>query len=611
MDVQAFLARFPPFDALDPARLAEVARSVLIEHVAPGTTILIQGGPPAEHLYVVRRGAVEVLDGGRLLDLLSEGESFGAPSLVAHMSPTATVRAHEDALCYLIPREVATPLLQTTEGIAYVVRALSRRMARIDESWESERGDDRYRTVGSLIRRPPVTCDPGTSVAEAAAIMARERVSSLLIPTTEGHGILTDRDLRTRVVAERRDPSTPVSEVMTQRAETVGPDTLAGDVLLRMLEGGFHHFPVEGPDGLAGVVTDTDLMGVGKHTPFALKAAIERADGRDAVTAAGRGIPDVVGSLMDASADPVDVGRVVALLIDAMTRRLLELGVDRLGDPPAAWAWLALGSAARHEQALRTDQDHALAYEPGDAALGEVDPYFADLAASVVDGLEAAGIPRCEADAMASNAALRHPIAGWTSRFEAWMRDLGPVGSEQLSIVFDYRQVAGPLDAEGPLNAEIRTAPSHATFARHLARRALDLGPPTGFFKDLVVEDRGEHAGTLDVKHGGITIVSNLARAYAVGSGITEKRTIGRLLAAESAGVIDRETCVGLAESFRFLWHVRLQHHVVLHRAGREPSDHLDPAVLGPLARQGLKEAFRTIRRAQRALALEAGVAMR
>jgi CBS domain-containing protein len=376
-----------------------------------------------------------------------------------------------------------------------------------------------------------------------------------------------------------------------------------------MLAGGFHHFPVTGADGsILGVVTDTDLMGVGRHTPFALKRAIERAGDRDGIALAGREIPEVVAALMDTSADPVDVGRVVALIIDSMTRRLLELGVADLGGPPAAWTWLALGSAARHEQALRTDQDHALAYE---GTPEECDPYFERLATFVTDGLEAAGIPRCRADAMASNRALRQPVEIWTGRFRDWMQDLGPVGSEQLSIVFDFRRVAGPLDAEATLDAEIRTAPSYPNFIRQLARRALDLRPPTGFLRDLVLEARGEHAGTLDVKHGGITIVSNIARAHAIGAGLTEKRTIARLLAAEREGVIDQETRVGLSESFRFLWHIRLQHHVVQHRAGLEPDDHLDPRVLGPLARQGMKEAFRTIARAQRELALDAGVQLR
>lgn len=612
MDVRSFLSMQPPFDALDAEALERVARSVEIEHFPPGTVILQQSGEPAHHLYVVRRGAVEVVDDGRIVDLLGEGEAFGGSSLVSGAAPSATVSAHEDVLCYLIPAQVAAEVLGTAAGMTFLVRSMRRRIERIDESWESEVGADQYRAVGTLVRRPPVTVEPTITVEQAAALMVRERVSSLLVPTPEGLGILTDRDLRARVVAEGRAPRTPVREVMTPRAVTVASTALAGDVLLQMLEGGFHHFPVTGDDGsLLGVVTDTDLMGVGRHTPFAVKAAIERASDPGAVALAGRGTPDMVAGMMDASADPVDVGRVVGLIVDAMTRRFLELGIAELGDPPAPWSWLALGSAARHEQAIGTDQDHAMAYRLDGAPAEDADTYFARLAELVTAGLEQAGIPRCRADAMATNAALRRPLHAWVGRLEEWMRDLGPVGSEQLSIVLDFRGVAGPLEAQEALDAVVRTAPSHPSFMRQIARRALDLRPPTGFVRDLVVEARGEHAGTLDIKHGGTTIVSNLARAYALGSGLTAKRTIARLVEAERIGVIDEPMRVALSEAFRFLWDIRLQHHVARYRAGEPPDDHLDPAVLGPLARQGLKEAFRSISRAQKALALQAGVAMR
>ncbi|MGZ8585713.1 MAG: putative nucleotidyltransferase substrate binding domain-containing protein [Actinomycetota bacterium] len=609
MDVPDFLGRHPPFDALDAQGLARVVASVQIEHFPPGTVILREAGEPAHHLFVVRRGAVEIEDDGRVIDQVGEGEVFGMWSLLGHVAPSATVRATEDTLCYLVDAAVAAEVLESGAGVAFVVANVRRRVAAVEETLRAELDPARFRAVGTLVRRPPVTCDPDATVAEAAALMARERVSSLLVPLGEGAtGILTDRDLRTRVVAERRGADARVRDVMTPRAVTVPADAMAGEVLLRMLEDGVHHFPVTGAGGgIVGVVTDTDLMGIGRDTPFALKSAIERAADRDAVAAALREMPQVVGALVDSSADPVDVGHVVGFSIDAATRRLLELGVAELGEAPASWAWLALGSAARQEQAVRTDQDHAIAFE-GDAAASR---YLARLAEIVTSGLEAGGIPRCPADAMATNAAMRLPLDGWIARFEAWMREDRPTGSEQLSIVFDYRRVGGPLDAEPSLDAAMRRAVERPLFLRHLLRRALDARPPVGFVRDLAVEHGGEHPGTVDVKHGGITIICNLARAQAVRSGVTAKRTLDRLRGAEAAGAIDAETREGLEEAFRFLWEVRLRHHVARYRAGLEPDDFVDPHELGAVARQGLKEAFRIVARAQKALALETGFAMR
>jgi CBS domain-containing protein len=384
---------------------------------------------------------------------------------------------------------------------------------------------------------------------------------------------------------------------------------MVGEVLLRMLEGGFHHFPIADPGGrVVGVVTDTDLMGIGRNTPFALKSAIERAPDRDAVASAIGELPDVITALVDSSADPVDVGHIIAFSIDAATRRLLELGIAEQGEPPFPWAWLALGSAARQEQAIRTDQDHAMAFEgdpdPADASL-------APLAEFVTAGLEAAGIARCNGDVMATNPALRLPLRDWVRRFDFWMNEQSPTASEQLSIIFDFRRVAGKLEAEGALDEIMATAVNRPIFLTHLARRALDLRPPIGFVRGLIVDNRGDHPGTVDLKHGGILIVGNLARAWATRAGVTAKRTLHRLRAAEGAGAIDAETREGLEEAFRFLWEVRLRHHVEQMRADEPPDDFVDPKALGGVARQGLKEAFRIIARAQKELALAAGIKMR
>src|SRR5439155_15332212 len=211
--------------------------------------------------------------------------------------------------------------------------------------------------------------------------------------------------------------------------------------------------------------------------------------------------------LVEASADSVDIGRSIALVGDAMVLRLVELAVAVLEEPPAPFAWLALGSAARHEQALAADQDHAIAFELPDGVIGdEADRWLGALAEFVAAGLEDAGIPRCRGDAMATRSAMRQPLDSWAERFRSWIEEPNPEGSILASIGFDFRQQAGPLDAEVALDAALREARLHPRFVKMLGRIAVSHAPPTGFFGDLVVERRGEHAGTLNVKRGGITI---------------------------------------------------------------------------------------------------------
>ena len=322
------------------------------------------------------------------------------------------------------------------------------------------------------------------------------------------------------------------------------------------------------------------------------------------MVAAALDLPHVVTSLVAASTDPVAVGRVVTMALDAATTRLLQLGIERLGEPPAAWAWLALGSGARREQALATDQDHALVHA---TANGDVDAYFAELAGFVTDGLADAGVPRCKGDAMAVHPLMRGDLDTWLGRVLGWMDDLSAKGSVMLSIVLDYRRVAGPLEVEPAIEQLVRANRSRPGLVERLARRALDLKPPTGFFRDLVVEHDGEHRGALDIKHGGLTIVSSIARALAVQAGLSSKDTLGRLEGAGD-GIMDRAEAEELGEAFRFLWETRLRHQSDQVRAGETPDDFVRPATLGPVARRGLKESFRVVERAQRQLAAELGI---
>jgi CBS domain-containing protein len=613
VDVGAFLGQHHPFDGLGVDQLAAVAGSVLIEFFPAGTTILEQHGSPAPYLYVIRSGAVEILDEGQLVDLATEGEVFGELSVMSGTRPSATVRAHEDTLCYLIdPRTASEALaaeaLASGAGLSTIGVSLRRLEAR---RYRGEgRGDFGRIRVSSLIHRPAVSFPPDGSVGEAASRMTADRVSALLIPREGGWGIITDRDLRSRVLAAGRAGETKVSEIMTVPVRTVPSDSMAGEALLTMLDGGFHHLPViDAHGGLAGVVTDTDLMGLSRQSPFALKSAIERSPSETDAVAAARRLPEVASELVEVNVDPVDVGHVVGGTIDALSRRLIELAIARLGDPPVPWAWLALGSEARHEQALSTDQDHALVYDPGGRGEAELDPYFAALAEAVTSGLESAGIPRCRGDAMAVHPSLRRSLAGWMDQLRSWMSDPGTEGSVLTSITFDYRRIAGPLDVEAPMDEVIRSVPGrYPQFLRHLARRALDQKPPTGFFRNLVVESHGEHAGRFDVKHGGIMIVTSLARAWALRRGRTEKRTLERLRGAVESGEIDEESRQAMEEAFRLLWQVRLDHQAAMVRAGSPADDFVDPASLGPITRQGLKEAFRIIGREQRGLAADLGV---
>ena len=609
--IESFLSSYPPFDELAPPLLRRAVAATQIEFFAEGDEILIRGEAPAKFLYVVRTGAVQLLTDGVAVDLLVEGEVFGHPSLTSGSSPAFTARAHEETLCYLVDGDVAMEILATRRGLTFMSDSLRRRTARALEL-RAELVDPHLTRVGDLIRRRPVVCRPDDTVRAAAKRMAEERVSSLLVIGDGPPSILTDRDFRSRVLALGHGPDVLVREVMSSPLITVGEDAVAQEALLVMLESGVHHLPVVDRLGdVTGVISDTDLMGLERTTPFFLLKSIHGAQTDAAVAEEGRGLGAIVVRLVEAEFDPVLVGRVVSAAFDAMTRRLIDLSIRDLGDPPGPWAWLALGSEARREQAIATDQDHALAFDVAEPDVVESDAYFESLARRVADGLEAAGFPRCPGGILAENPAWRRTRSHWAATFPRSTPGHAGRRREFGSVALDYRTVAGTLDIDATFDDAIRDAGRDAAFLRELAIVAVASKPPTGFFRDLVVEDGGEHAGTLDVKAGGIGAITALGRVYALRIGLTDNATLQRIGAAADAGEITAESAAELEESFRLLWRVRLEHQAKQIREGRPADDHVDPGEVGPLTRIALKEAFRAIARAQRVLSSQEGLRLR
>jgi signal-transduction protein with cAMP-binding, CBS, and nucleotidyltransferase domain len=326
-----------------------------------------------------------------------------------------------------------------------------------------------------------------------------------------------------------------------------------------------------------------------------LIATIRAAGHVDDVVTASVRLPDTIRSLLADGVEPVDVGHVVGSTIDELTRRLVELSIAAIGEPPCAFAWMGLGSAARHEQALVTDQDHAIAYGCGDDELDGIDPYFARLATGVTDGLEACGIARCRGNVMAENPAWRRTETGWRRRFELYVSDPDPMAARITGIAFDYRRVTGAVDIEPTIDEVIRGASMDRAFIGRLRSTVLESRPPVGRVRDLVVERGGDHAGALDLKHGGITIVTNLARFYAIVGGVTLNRTVERLHGAASLGVIPERLRDDLEEAFRFLWGLRLHHHVDQVERGGQVDDFVDPDSLSPIQHRTLSAALHVV----------------
>jgi CBS domain-containing protein len=458
--------------------------------------------------------------------------------------------------------------------------------------------------VGDLRRRSPVSVPADTTILDATRLMSAERISSVLVTDEERLvGILTDRDLRTRVLAAGVDPAAPVSAVMTPDPATSGPDALALEALLELVRRNIHHLPIVSDGRPSGMITATDLLRLQQASPVFLVGDIAKAPDVAAVAELAARLPGVVAGLVRQGTSAHDAGRVVTTVGDTIEQRLLALAEAALGPPPVPYAWLTLGSRARFEQALGPDQDHALLlhddYRPEPQA-----PYFRQLAELVTSGLETVGYPRCRGDKMATNPKWRQPLGAWRGHVARWVGTPTAEAVLEASVFFDLRHQYGDPELTAELAATQRRAAHGAPiFLAHLAAHAASQHPPLGFFRELVVDRSGDHRDTLDVKRGGINIIVEIARLHGLGCGSMATSTVARLEDALAARRLSPALTADLCDAWEFLAHLRLRHQAEQVRSGRPADNRVDPSHLSHFEKRHLKAAFGVIRSAQSALA--------
>jgi CBS domain-containing protein len=592
-DVAAFLSRHEPFTGLSEAELDAIAAEAEAERYEAGEEIFGQGQEPAERVRIVASGAVELLDEGRTLDLLGAGELFGHPSMLAGLPTGFAARAHEDTLCYRLRAERLLPLLARPEGLRYVARSLLSRPARPDVSGDGA-ADPSRRPATAFIREGVIVCDPATSVRDVARTMAKRGASCALVTSPDGAlGIVTDQDLRVRVVGGDIPLDAPVARAMTAPAFTVPAAQLGSEVMVEMINRGISHVPVLSPRGeVLGIVTDVDLLAADTRTPFMLRRRIARATDVEELVDAATDLRAAVLALHDAQVAPLQLAAIITAFVDAITRRAIELLAPD-GLPPLSW--FATGSLGRREAFASSDVDCALAWDGEDD-----DARPRTLAAEVLDVLGRCGFAADENAATAAHPVFARSVADWDASIRrAFQRPDDTRAVILVAVLADADPVGGDVD---DALAAVGACREHPAFMAQLLRMALAFRPPTGFLRDIVVEDSGEQRGRLDIKRGGFQPIVGVARYLALSVGARETSTIDRLRAAADGGALSQEDATTLVEALELFSVLRMDHQLAQLRAGDAPTDFIDPAQLNPLARRYLREAFRAITRVQRRL---------
>lgn len=593
--IQTFLESVHPYDTLPQDELARVAGSFGRRQVPAGAEIYAMG-EPLTGLYLIESGSVEILDrNGALVSLLGRRNSFGERGLMRDGLAVTAARATEETSLLKLP--------------VSEFRRLIAHFPSFDRFFNRSRGaeprvnDLTTRRVAEFLTREPVGCAPETSVAEAARIMRDSRVSSLGVTDAEGRlvGVVTTRDLAGKVLAEGRDPATPVAEVMTADPVTLPPTALGTDILHLMLERKIGHLPITENGRFVGMVTQTDLTRLQALSSAVLIRDIAGAERVEEMAAVTRRIPQLLLQLVGGHHAHEVTTRLITDIADAVTRRLLAMAEAELGAPPVPYLWLACGSQGRQEQTGVSDQDNCLMLDDRVTA-GDMD-YFARLARFVSDGLNACGYVYCPGDMMATNPRWCQPVAKWRDYFRGWIAKPDPEAQMLASVMFDLRPIGGTAGLFTDIQTETLAAASkNSIFVAHMVSNSLKHAPPLGLIRGFATIRSGEHRNHIDLKHSGVVPVTDLGRIYALQGRLTAVNTRARLAGAVEAGVISPTGGRDLMEAYDLIAETRLDHQAKRVRSGEPPDNFLAPSDLSDFERSHLRDAFVVVRTMQSAV---------
>ncbi len=612
-DVISFLKKVPPFQFLEDDELKSVATSLTMEFYPKDTLILRQGDKNVDALRIIIKGAVKIfikdVSGDDIvIDYRGESDNFGLWSIVSGEAQKTNVVAIGDTICYLLNKDKVLQMLNMHAAFteyflkSHLTKYADRTYREMSNKSIFYGTSDRLlfaTKIGDIAAKEVITAKADVPIQEAAEVMAKNKISSLIILDEKNIpiGIVTDRDLREKVVAKGKDVNEPVKAIMSFPLIWVDAKDYCFEAVLKMIRHNIHHVLVVKDGDLKGIITNHDLMLLQGYSPLSFSKDIENQQTIEGLIPVAKKINMIVRLLLREGAKASNITKIITEISDRLARKILEIAEKKHGKPPTPFCWIVFGSEGRKEQAFTTDQDNAIIYaEDSD----EAKRYFADFTPFVRDSLIKCGFPLCPADYMASNQKWRQPVIVWKRYFSNWINNPTPDAVLKSLIFFDFRAIYGDFSLADKLRAYLAQAvKGRDHFFAEMANAITKNRPPLSILGKVVVEKSGEHKNELNLKNRGLVHIVDIARIFAIEAGIGETSTIDRIKLIKDDFPVLNKYADALEEAFEFMSLVRIYHQVEQLERGEQLDNYINPEKLSSLKKKTLKECFNLIAEVQ------------
>jgi len=599
-----FLAAISPFDRLDQPTLSELVEDIAMEYYPKGVKVLTQDGPPSEYLRIIKKGAVKVFRSSSdedeiIIDFRGEGDQFGLVSVISGDRSRANVMAVEDTICYLISKDKIVNLFQTNPEVndhfmrSFFVNFIDKAYDMVNRGPSGMGETDRRlftTSVGSIISRTPVVASQGVTIQRAAGLMVDSKVSSIVLLDDAGipSGILTDRDLREKVVARGMDIEEPIKTIMSSPLLSVGSDEFCFEVLMKMVRFKIHHMLVMDKGEFKGVVTNHDFMVLQGSSPTVLVKEIEEAQDTASLADMVPRLYKTVATLLFEGAKATNIAGLITEIGEKLILKGFDLVERELGTPPVSYSVFLYGGSGRRELTLTLNIRIGIIFDDsGNLSLESTAKQYFSSMASRLNTVLGKCCPGSVDGVLQSD--HTRSLAEWKNYFNSWKHELRGLPEPQF---FDIRHVKGN---EEPVD----TLVEHLFGLTRLSEDVMDLlatatvenRPPLGFFRRFVVEKSGEHRNEFDLTLKGIRPLVDAVRVFALEKSCRETSTLKRLIYLRER--FEFEYADDIGHALNYLDSLLIKHQLDQIEKGLAPDTFVNPARLSSLEKNSLKEIFK------------------
>eukprot|EP01022_Parablepharisma_sp_SALTPOND_P032584 TRINITY_DN8559_c0_g3_i1.p3 TRINITY_DN8559_c0_g3~~TRINITY_DN8559_c0_g3_i1.p3 ORF type:complete len:608 (+),score=71.56 TRINITY_DN8559_c0_g3_i1:1596-3419(+) len=589
LDFKTFLSSIEPFSSLNKEDLELTINSIDIEYHKAEESILKQNDSPS-YYYIVAKGYVKEVDDGDNATYYGVKDSFCAESIIKGVAQNSFI-AGEECILYALKKDVFLELFHTRESFKnYYLNSISEKFQQL---LKKDSDEDLAIFVSTKVKdvflHKAIVVTQSTSIIESAKLMSENKTDSLIVQQESGYGIVTNTDLREKVLIPSKNLEDNIGDIATGSLITIDEDDFLFNALLLMIENSISRVGVSKDGEIVGVLEQIDLLSSMSNKAHLINIEIQRAKTIEELREPSSDVVQIIKSLRQKGVKVRHITKLLADINYKIYQKLLEIIAPK--ELLENSALIVMGSEGRKEQTLRTDQDNALilrdGYECKEAL--EIGRVFTETLAEF-------GFPLCEGGIMISNPKFNKPLAEFKDDIYSYSQTPSGENVMSLAILFDASYVCGDREIYGEFRSYMsKTLRKDMGFLAHFAKAAHIFETPLTIFSKFVTDKK--HENELDIKKGAIFPIVHSIRSFALEKGVEKTNTFERIKELNNIGQLDREFAEELIESFTFLLTLRLNTQLQNIELGREPDNYINPLSLSKFERDLLRDIFKLVDR--------------